>query len=356
MPYLFCDTPSRGLNPILNHLRNTVIPAWKQGGVFQHIEFKGDPPEGEATHSLLLVDPTQAGELPPPRGLTTYLYFTPSALVDSNTYNQLGNPHMGVAASGMIVGSLLNSLPPNPHPALFRFLRLMRSCPLGVVSPACIPHSRRESGLYRSQLRSRFIGEQALPTDICLLVTADGISVSPRASLQRAIDLIIWMRGNTKQVVKLFMEGLSLQDVDPLLLEGNDILMGRDLTLIPEIGNPRKYAAFDAAIGLASECYFPLSLVRAAACGLPTFAPGTHMWMEAISNSGTVEIPAPYFQVCPGGIGYTFGIDISTAGKQILSVLEAVAPNHSKEVRGMQEGALSVTRFSRDLLTLMGLA
>lgn len=351
MPSLFCGTPHGGLTPILKHLESQVIPLWKSRDIFHRISF-GDPREGSYSHSLILVDPTKEAALPPSPGLTTYLYFTPSAIVDSQVYQRLGDPHMGVASSGMVVGSLLNSIPPNPLPSLFRLLRLMKATPLGVVSPGFTLHSRRESGYNRGQLRQRDL-PWVKPGEIAILVTRDGVQASPTTSGDRALELAAWMKLNSKTRVHICVEGLPQSALDPVLLEGNGLQSPEDIRCIPEITSPSGYAGFDAAVGLVSECYFPVSLCQAAASGVPTFAPETHTWQEAITHLGTVAIPCPYLQRTSSG--YTLAVNPADVGTKVLAVLDGINPSASKDTRGFQQGALSIPKFSSDLLSLMGL-
>lgn len=311
----------------------------------------GTPGEGVATHQLVFIDPHVGAPNTPGEGFVTYLYFLRSPVTDPQILRGLGAPHMGVAASGTIVGTFLNLLPPNPSPSLFSRLRLMKAVPLGMVSPSVSVASRREQGASKGTHRKRLF---PFPSeDVCLLIVKDGIQPAPSAAFQMAVELCVWLRSHTNQKIHVFLEGLPEDALDLTLLEGNDLRLQEEVIIIPPITNVHDYHAFDGALSLTADCYFPSSLLRAASVGIRTFAPDIHVWQEAITHAHTLPLPASYLRSMPDG--YVMTADIGDSGKILLDALNKPWVTRHEAVEGLATTPLGPSVFSQNLFTLMGL-
>jgi len=352
MPSLYCTTPHVGLAHILQFLQLHVFPQWLAAGVFTEIDT--DPQEGvSATHKLILVDLSNPEPvIAPVGGVICYWYFTPSAVLPTHTYQHLDHPHMGIASSGMLVGALLHSLPPSPAPALYTRVRLLRAVPLIAALPTYTPFSERRLGVSREQLRSKRLGT-AYGAKNYVLVVADGLAEDPYGGQPEIVELIVRLKTALPDTLVVIESRNGGTTFDSTVLDANELRDGRDFVIFPNTAfDPDFYQLFDAAVGVTGSCYFPLSLVAAATCGIPTFAPDVHVWAEAITHMGAAPIPVTFFS--KRGDSYGYGADIGALATALGTQLQNVNFGRRALAKTASGKALGAEANS-SLLTLFGL-
>lgn len=284
MPSLLISSPHRGLKYFTDHLFYEVLPLYQSAGVFQRIDL--DPSKGVSySHSITLIDINDPTAPPPPEGVNCRWYFAYTPSLSACAYQHLDPPVFGVASSGMIVGSLIQSLPPNPPPRVFSRVTNLRSLPPVTVLPQVQRFSERQLGISLEQLRLKTLGKAT--ADAFILLVSDGWNVlAHRNQLETSITVEFIhriLKKLPKAVIGVQQPGPKIEDH---LLGLNDIPEGS----VIRCSEDTPPYLFDIAVGLSPTCYWPLQLSKAAVAGIPTVTTGSHTWMEAVTHLNTVPV------------------------------------------------------------------